>query len=173
MKNISKVEEDTINEIRSIVCEYFNFDSELLNSRSRKAPIPFLKQVVSFLVLKHTKTTKSTLGTYWGYHHANIISMVTTIRKMRFDDNKFLSQLNDLDRLMEIKGISKNNNYKLRNWFNHFDLDNFISARFGDKFIIFKGYTPEEVENLLGNNYVVDVHQNTKHFIFTRKSKNK
>jgi len=173
MKELLKVEQDTINEIRSIVCEYFNHDPEILNTRSRKKPLPFLKQVISFLVLKHTKTSKTALGNYWGYDHANIISMEDKIRKMSFENKKFLGQLHDLDRIMEIQGISKNNAYKLRNWFNHFDLNNFVSARSGEKFIIFKGYTPDEVENLLGKDFVVNVHQNTKHFIFTRKSKNK
>lgn len=169
MKELKPEEIANIDMVKSIVCEYYNFPIEYLETNSRKNGIPMMKQIICYLVINYLKSIKKyKLGLYFKTNHANVLIGVKKLSVIINEDASFSKEISDLVHVMDLKGVISRN-YSEREWMKYFDLNNFISAKWGDKFIIFKGYDMEFVESLLDSKYEISEHTDTKHFVFARK----
>lgn len=170
MKELSEEERDKISAIKTVVCEYYRFPIDLLDTQSRKNHIPLIKQIVCLLAIKHFKTLKKyKLGLYFNTNHANVLIGVKKLQIILEEDKSFSKEIFEIEKILYLKAIiGKGNSSKELNDF--YDLNNFISANNQERFVLFKGYTKDEVQELMSDDFIIEEHSETKQFIFIRKN---
>jgi hypothetical protein len=176
MKELSEEEIGKITAIKKVVCDYYDFPIELLDNKSRKNNIPLIKQIVCLLAIQHFKTLKKyKLALYFNTNHANILIGVKKLKSILADNKSFSREILDIENILDANGII-GRNYSIKESLQYYDLNNFISVKNSDRFILFKGYSKDEVQdivsksNINANEFDITEHNETKHFIFTKKS---
>lgn len=79
----------TVEDIKQKVCSYFNISIEALDSRSRKQPISYIRQMAIYLANKHTATSNVQIGNkIGGRNHATVIHAISQIKNQLDVDEK-------------------------------------------------------------------------------------
>ena len=93
----------TVDEIKSKVCEYFNVKVETIDSRSRKQPISYIRQLIFYLSTVHTDTSQLQIGiNIGGRNHATVIHSVNQIKNLIETDEKVRLDIKDIEALLNI-----------------------------------------------------------------------
>jgi chromosomal replication initiator protein len=100
-KLVSAKPEKTIHEIKQIVCEYFNMQSETVLSQTRKREIVQVRQIIMYLCKNNTTKSLSMIGAEMGNRdHTTVLYAWKTIRNLIETDKAVKSCVNDLEKLI-------------------------------------------------------------------------
>ena len=162
---------DQLKELRQTVCDYYELEYSLLDSDSRKTPIPYLKKIVSFFAYEYLKINQELIAEHFGQHRSNVCTHITTLKKYLEVNKRLKREIKDLERILSERGIWKGN-IQNRRYYNFVDLNNCISASLNDKKILFVNHSVKEVKQLLGEEWIVEVHEKTNKIFYSKINKN-
>lgn len=91
--------EITVEQIRTIVCQWFNIDPESFDSKKRTREIAQARQVAMYLAKKYTKSPLTAIGAaIGGKNHATVLHAVKTIANLIETDKDFRRQMEELEK---------------------------------------------------------------------------
>ena len=92
----------TIDMIQQKVCDYYNMDVVLLQSKTRKREIALARQISMYLTKKYTDHPLSYIGSHLGgKDHATVHYACKTIAEQMEIDKKLRSQIDDIEQLLK------------------------------------------------------------------------
>ena len=95
--------EISIDFIQKIVCDYFNLNLELINSKTRKREIVQARQLAMYFSKKHTKSSLATIGLHCGNKdHATVLHACRTVNNLIETDKQFRTYVEDLDKKLKM-----------------------------------------------------------------------
>ncbi len=103
-KTISKLVKNTkkevsIIQIQKVVCEYFNMNIDLLQTKSRKREIVQARQIAMYFSKDLTKSSLSAIGSeIGGKDHATVLHAYKTVRNLVETSNEFKVYINEIKR---------------------------------------------------------------------------
>ena len=90
--------------IQKIVCDYFNINLDILNSKTRKREIVQARQLVMYFAKEYTKSSLAMIGMHCGNKdHATVLHAVRTINNLLETDKQFRGYVKDLDKKIKVK----------------------------------------------------------------------
>lgn len=93
----------TIDEIKAKTCEYFNVKADLIDSRSRKQPISYIRQLIIYLSSIHTESSQIQIGlNIGGRNHATVIHSINQIKNLIDTDSKTREDINEIEKLLTV-----------------------------------------------------------------------
>lgn len=93
----------TVDEIKKKACEYFGIKMDVLDSRSRKQPISYIRQLVIYLANQHTEASQLQIGlSVGGRNHATVIHSINTVKNLIETDQKARDDINEIEKLLTI-----------------------------------------------------------------------
>ena len=96
--------EISIENIRKIVCEYFNIDEATFDSPKRTREIAQARQIAMYLCKQHTKSPLSAIGAaIGGKNHATVLHACKAVTNLMETDKTFLQIVEELDRRVTAK----------------------------------------------------------------------
>ena len=96
--------EISIENIRKIVCEYFNIDEATFDSPKRTREIAQARQIAMYLCKQHTKSPLSAIGAaIGGKNHATVLHACKAVTNLMETDKSFLQIVEELDRRVTAK----------------------------------------------------------------------
>ena len=97
VKNVKK--EITIDYIQKVVSEYFQMDTQLLRSKTRKRHIVQARQLAMFFAKKYTKSSLANIGSEIGNRdHATVLHACKTIDNLIETDKQFRKYHDDINK---------------------------------------------------------------------------
>lgn len=88
----------TIDSIISKVCEYYNVETEAIQSKSRKHEIVQARQISMFLASKYLDYSTSKIGAYIGKRdHATVLHAFSTVRDQMQVDKSFKADIENIE----------------------------------------------------------------------------
>jgi hypothetical protein len=163
--------------IVSVVCDYYHVDRDQLHQKNRSGRNPLAKHVACYLIRKTTKIVQQEIADYLNYKtHSSIPNAIKKLNEMMDYDPKLKTQVKSIHKILEEKGLSEpiQERSDRKDWFTFVDLSEFVSAQKGNKSILFVNHTSEEIATILGqdiDNYEVVEHQAPGKFVFRKKTK--
>lgn len=163
--------------IVSVVCDYYHVDREQLNQKTRSGRNPLVKHVACYLIRKTTKIVQQEIADYLNYKtHSSIPNAIKKLNEIMDYDPKLKSQVQSIHKILETKGLSDpiKERSDRKDWFTFVDLSEFVSAQKGNKSVLFVNCTPEEIAKMLGeekDDYEIVEHKAPEKFIFRKKTK--
>ena len=101
IKNNSR--EITIDYIQKTVCDYFEINIDLLNSKTRKREIVQARQLSMFFAKKLTKASLACIGLHCGNKdHATVLHACRTVNNLIETDRQFKGYVDDLEKRIKI-----------------------------------------------------------------------
>ncbi len=95
--------EISIDFIQKIVCDYFNLNLEMINSKTRKREIVQARQLAMYFSKKHTKSSLATIGLHCGNKdHATVLHACRTVNNLIETDKQFRTYVEDLDKKLKM-----------------------------------------------------------------------
>ena len=99
----STTREISIDFIQKIVCDYFNLNLELINSKTRKREIVQARQLAMYFSKKHTKSSLATIGLHCGNKdHATVLHACRTVNNLIETDKQFRTYVEELDKKLKM-----------------------------------------------------------------------
>lgn len=96
--------EISIENIRKIVCDYFNIDEETFDSPKRTREIAQARQIAMYLCKQHTKSPLSAIGVaIGGKNHATVLHACKAVTNLMETDKSFLHIIEEIDRRVTSK----------------------------------------------------------------------
>ena len=160
-----------MDEIKIVICNYYDFDYLMLDSNSRKPPIPYLKKMICYFSVVFFKMPQKVIGKYLGMKHSNVSIHVKSFKNYLDVNQRLKKEINELETILKEKGIiqSEVTNPK---YYSFVDLNNTIYANNNEKQILFVGMEIEEVKNiLLDPEWKFQVHENTGKMFYSKIKK--
>lgn len=167
--------EDKMKCVVSVVCEYYETDSQKVFEKTRKGNVPLVKHISCYLIRNNTKIVQAEIADFLNYKtHSSIPNAIKKLVEMMEYDNKLRTQILLLEEILEKKGIFATSQRKTnrKDWFTFVDLSKFTIAQKDNKSIIFVNVPPEEINKLLGEErgqYEIVEHQAPEKFILRKK----
>lgn len=163
--------------IKEIVAGYYNQPMSDYDLKTRKAEIVKIKYVAIFVCLSKLRIKLRILADIFKCDHATILHGKKTIKNYISWDRDLLKEVNEIFNLVEHKLMIIEGKIDLVKDYTFVDLNHCIGVRVSqDKFLVFTGYTTEEVKELLGrlniNDKTPTVFDNTKTFLLKKNNKN-
>lgn len=91
--------EITIDQIRKVVCGYFNIDAGIFDSPKRTREVAQARQVAMYLCKQHTKAPLAAIGSaIGGKNHATVLHACKTISNLIETDKSFAHTMEDIER---------------------------------------------------------------------------
>jgi chromosomal replication initiator protein len=96
--------EVNIEYIQKVVCDYFNINLDILNSKTRKREIVQARQLVMYFAKEYTKSSLAMIGMHCGNKdHATVLHAVRTINNLQETDKQFRGYVKDLDKKIKVR----------------------------------------------------------------------
>ncbi len=96
--------EISVENIRNIVCDYFNIDEATFDSPKRTREIAQARQIAMYLCKQHTKSPLSAIGAaIGGKNHATVLHACKAVTNLMETDKSFLQIVEELDRRVTAK----------------------------------------------------------------------
>jgi len=157
--------------VKKTVCEYYDIDPEILNTQSRKYPIPYLKKIINHICYTWMKIPQDVLGDYWNQGRSNVSTHVKTFKQYLDVNERLRSELKDIERILSDRGIVQRD-IENRRYYSFVDLDNTIHAQKSDQHILFVGMEISEIKKLIGEDWKIEIHINTGKIFYNKINKN-
>lgn len=96
--------EISIDNIRKVVCDYFNIDEATFDSPKRTRDIAQARQIAMYLCKQHTKSPLSAIGAaIGGKNHATVLHACKAVTNLMETDKSFLQIVEEIDRRVTMK----------------------------------------------------------------------
>lgn len=96
--------EISIENIRKVVCDYFNIDEATFDSPKRTRDIAQARQIAMYLCKQHTKSPLSAIGAaIGGKNHATVLHACKAVTNLMETDKSFLQIVEEIDRRVTAK----------------------------------------------------------------------
>jgi len=93
----------TIDDVKRKTCQYFNVKVDDIDSRSRKQPISYIRQLIIYLSSIHTESSQLQIGLNVGNrNHATVIHSINQIKNLVETDEKTRIDINEIEKLLSI-----------------------------------------------------------------------
>ena len=93
--------DQTIDKVQKMVCDYFNISRETLLSKSRKRQIVQARQIAMYLSRNLVGCSLSTIGAeLGGKDHATVLHACTTVSDLMSTDRTFRQYVNDIESML-------------------------------------------------------------------------
>ncbi|MEI6899755.1 MAG: chromosomal replication initiator protein DnaA [Bacteroidota bacterium] len=101
VKNTTR--EISIDFIQKVICDYFNINIEMINSKTRKREIVQARQLSMYFSKKHTKASLASIGLHCGNKdHATVLHACRTVNNLVETDKQFRSFVEELDKKIKL-----------------------------------------------------------------------
>ncbi len=91
----------TVDEVRRKVCEYFKMKEEVVNSRSRKQEVVYVRQIAIYLASVHTDQSTVQIGlSIGGRNHATVLHSIRQVKNMLDTDEKTRRNVEEIEALL-------------------------------------------------------------------------
>ena len=91
----------TIEDIRTKVCRYFNMKEDVVNSKSRKQEVVYVRQLAIYLASKHTEASNVSIGrAIGGRNHATVLHSIKQVQGMLDVDERAQQDIAALEALL-------------------------------------------------------------------------
>ena len=157
-----------VKEIISIISSHQSIDETLLESKSRKPPIPYLKKVVAYMLNRHLSMNTAEIAELLKFaNHSNVVTHLKRLDEQMSYDKKLKNEIGEINTIIIERGISKYSK-KDNKWYLFLDLNNFFIANKGEKSILFHNHNLDEIEHILGPGWEITEHTKTNKFLFQK-----
>ncbi len=96
--------EISVENIRKVVCEYFNIDEATFDSPKRTRDIAQARQIAMYMCKQHTKAPLSAIGAaIGGKNHATVLHACKAVTNLMETDKSFLQTIEEIDRRVTAK----------------------------------------------------------------------
>lgn len=154
--------------VQNIILQYLNIPIEKIDFSNRKAPTPTIKKMIGYFSQKHFSATQKDLATFLQLSNHSTVSLgITSLLNQTEANSKLKSQLQDIDRIIIERGLSKFSG-KNNEWYMFLDLNNFIIATKGKSSVLWHNITIPEIQQILGDGWEYLEHKGTQKFIYKR-----
>lgn len=93
----------TIDDVKRKTCEYFKVKVDEIDSRTRRQPISYIRQLIIYLANMHTDASQNQIGlNIGGRNHATIIHSVNQIKDLIETDEKTRNDIREIEKLLTI-----------------------------------------------------------------------
>lgn len=93
----------TVDEVKRKTCEFFKVKIDDIDSRSRKQPISYIRQLIIYLANKHTEASQIQIGLcLGGRNHTTVIHSINQIKNLIETDVKTRDDVNEIEKLLAI-----------------------------------------------------------------------
>ena len=79
------------------MCEHYNIDTDLIYAKSRKREISDARQVVMYLVKKHTQLSSTNIGLRLSRNHATVLHACKNIEERLSVDKQLQEDLETIE----------------------------------------------------------------------------
>lgn len=87
--------------VKAKVCEYFGVKVEEINSRSRKQPISYIRQLIIYVASKYTEESLAQIGiNVGGRNHATVLHSINQIKNLVDTDSKTREDISTIETLL-------------------------------------------------------------------------
>ena len=158
---------DQIIKLRQAICDYYKIEYELLDSKSRKMPIPFIKKIISYFAAEYLSITQSKIARHFGFKdHSNVNTHIFTFKEILQVNKRLQREVKELEKILIEIGIWSGR-IENRKYYTFIDLNNCIVASLNKKQTIFVNQSEEEIKEMLGEEWDIEVHENTNKMFYT------
>ncbi|MCH8567225.1 MAG: chromosomal replication initiator protein DnaA [Balneolales bacterium] len=96
----------TVENIQSLVCEYFGIDTNKVREKTRKQEIVEARQIAMYLAKKLTKSSLKSIGLqFGGRDHSTVIHAITTIEDRLQTSTRHVQIIKDLQQKIELASL--------------------------------------------------------------------
>lgn len=93
----------TIDEVKRKTCKFFNVKEDIIDSRSRKQPISYIRQLIIYLSSIHTEASQIQIGlNVGGRNHTTVIHSINQIKNLIDTDQKTRDDVKEIEKLLAI-----------------------------------------------------------------------
>lgn len=93
----------TVDEIKAKACEYFKVKVNEVDSRTRKQPVSYVRQLIIYLASQHTDTSQIQIGlNIGGRNHATVIHSINQIKNLIETDDKTRDDIKEIEAMLNI-----------------------------------------------------------------------
>lgn len=164
------VDNEVVEYIKKIVALYLNVSEDTYKLKTRKHEILKVKQYACYFAKRHTGLANQKLANIFNFkNHSSIISLVKKIEGYALYDKTAKRELNEIENIIRLKGLSKNNKVNFDKYY-YINMNDFKSVRDNpERAIVFIGYTDDEIIELLKAETSIREHRNTQKFIIEQQ----
>lgn len=161
-------QEIKLQEIKIVICNYYDVNYLLLNSNSRKPPIPYLKKMICYFSSVFFKLPQKVIGKFLGMKHSNVSIHVKTFKNYLDVNHRLKKEINELETIMTEKGIIQSVVVDPK-YYSFVDLNDTIYACNENKQVLFVGMELEEIKELFNSpEWKFKVHNNTGKMFYSK-----
>lgn len=93
----------TVDDVKRKTCEFFKVKTDEVDSRSRKQPISYIRQLIMYLASVHTEASMAQIGlSIGGRNHTTAIHSVNQIKDLVETDEKTRGDIREIEKLLAI-----------------------------------------------------------------------
>jgi hypothetical protein len=136
--------------IIKLVSKYYNIDSELLKTKTRKREICFPRQAAMYLIKENTNLSLTHIGGLFnGKDHATVLHAKRTVANLMQSDKTIGVDLKKLQKVIKFKSSALKRNINMDKEFYYIDFNDHVSIKVkDDKGMILSGFTEAEIEQI-------------------------
>lgn len=97
-----KPNEISIDQIKKVVCEYFQIPVDKIASRDRKREVVQARQITMYLAKNLTKTSLMGIGKHFDLHHSTVIHAVNQVKDLKDVDKNFKTDLTAIEKKLKM-----------------------------------------------------------------------
>lgn len=94
----------SVDDVKRKTCEFFKVKEDVIDSRSRKQPISYIRQLIIYLSSIHTEASQPQIGlNIGGRNHTTVIHSINQIKNLIETDEKTRNDIKEIEKLLAIK----------------------------------------------------------------------
>lgn len=161
--------------IVKLVSKYYNIESELLKTKTRKREICFPRQAAMYLIKENTNLSLTHIGGLFnGKDHATVLHAKRTVANLMQSDKTIGLDLKKLQKVIKFKSSALKRNINMDKEFYYIDFNDHVSIKVkDDKGMILTGFSEEEINqitDLIDNIVEKRMHLDTGLYIIEQKT---
>jgi hypothetical protein len=161
--------------IIKLVSKYYNIESELLKTKTRKREICFPRQAAMYLIKENTNLSLTHIGGLFnGKDHATVLHAKRTVANLMQSDKTISLDLKKLQKVIKFKSSALKRNINMDKEFYYIDFNDHVSIKVkDDKGMILTGFSEEEINqitDLIDNIVEKRMHLDTGLYIIEQKT---
>jgi hypothetical protein len=161
--------------IIKLVSKYYNIESELLKTKTRKREICFPRQAAMYLIKENTNLSLTHIGGLFnGKDHATVLHAKRTVANLMQSDKTIGLDLKKLQKVIKFKSSALKRNINMDKEFYYIDFNHHVSIKVkDDKGMILTGFSEEEINqitDLIDNIVEKRMHLDTGLYIIEQKT---
>jgi hypothetical protein len=161
--------------IIKLVSKYYNIESELLKTKTRKREICFPRQAAMYLIKENTNLSLTHIGGLFnGKDHATVLHAKRTVANLMQSDKTIGLDLKKLQKVIKFKSSALKRNINMDKEFYYIDFNHHVSIKVkDDKGMILTGFSEQEINqitDLIDNIVEKRMHLDTGLYIIEQKT---